>query len=105
MIKSQLLNMWNTWFHVRVKLITKLLPIYIALVAGFLRTGLEDNAQGNFGLVDQIAALLWIQENIAPFGGNPDSVTLFGHGTGAACTSLLMLSPMIQLSEGNKRKY
>lgn len=57
----------------------------------------------NFGLVDQIAALLWVQENIEAFGGDPNRITLFGHGTGAACASLLMLSPMVQSGEGNKR--
>lgn len=49
-----------------------------------------------------MAALLWVQENIAAFGGDPNSVTLFGHGTGAVCANLLMLSPMI-IREENKR--
>lgn len=43
---------------------------------------------------DQVAALVWIQENIAEFGGDPNSVTLMGHGTGAACVNFLMVSPM-----------
>lgn len=41
-----------------------------------------------------MAALLWVQENIAAFGGDPGSVTLMGHGTGAACVNFLMVSPM-----------
>lgn len=44
--------------------------------------------------MDQVAALHWIQENIAEFGGEPRNVTLIGHGFGAACVHLLMLSPM-----------
>lgn len=63
--------------------------------AGFLKAGLSDQARSNFGLVDQVAALVWIQENIAAFGGDPGSVTLMGHGTGAACINFLMVSPMV----------
>lgn len=47
---------------------------------------------GNFGLWDLIEALRWIQNNIAAFGGNPKSITLAGHGTGAAAASILGLS-------------
>nr|XP_022919019.1 uncharacterized protein LOC111427894 [Onthophagus taurus] len=61
-------------------------------VLGFLQI---DRTTSNFGLIDQIAALLWIKQNIASFGGDPNKVTLFGHGTGAACINHLMLSPMI----------
>ncbi|OXU27438.1 hypothetical protein TSAR_014463 [Trichomalopsis sarcophagae] len=42
--------------------------------------------------MDQIAALHWVQENIAYFGGDPKNVTLLGHGTGAACVNFLMTS-------------
>jgi neuroligin len=42
--------------------------------------------------MDQIAALHWVKENIAYFGGDPDNVTLVGHGTGAACVNFLMTS-------------
>ncbi len=47
----------------------------------------------NLGLRDIIAALRWIQERIATFGGEPANVTLFGESAGACCVSLLMLSP------------
>uniref|UniRef100_A0A1A9X427 COesterase domain-containing protein n=1 Tax=Glossina brevipalpis TaxID=37001 RepID=A0A1A9X427_9MUSC len=47
----------------------------------------------NYGLMDQIAALHWIQQNIQKFGGDPNLVTLAGHGTGAACISYLMATP------------
>jgi len=49
----------------------------------------------NYGLMDQIAALPWIQENIAVFGGDPSNVTLMGHGTGAACVGFLMSSSAV----------
>ncbi|XP_071483098.1 neuroligin-2-like [Diadema antillarum] len=58
---------------------------------GFLSTG-DSAARGNYGLMDQIAAIKWIHANIAQFGGNPDRLTLFGVGTGAASCGLLMLS-------------
>lgn len=49
----------------------------------------------NYGLMDQIAALHWIQENVASFGGDPGNVTLLGHGTGAACVHFLMMSSAV----------
>ncbi|XP_076254918.1 neuroligin-4, Y-linked-like [Rhynchophorus ferrugineus] len=49
----------------------------------------------NYGLMDQIAALHWIQQNIALFGGDPNNVTLAGHGSGAACINFLMISPTV----------
>jgi len=51
-----------------------------------------DGATGNYGLMDQIAALQWIHDNIAAFGGDPDNVTLFATGSGATSVALLMLS-------------
>ena len=49
----------------------------------------------NHGLMDQIAALHWVKENIGAFGGDPGSVTLMGHGTGAACVHFLMASSTV----------
>ncbi|XP_024893393.1 uncharacterized protein LOC112468442 isoform X2 [Temnothorax curvispinosus] len=63
-------------------------------ILGFLRPGIRDDTASNFGLLDQIAALLWLRENIAEFGGEPNSVTLIGHGTGAIFANLLLISPV-----------
>lgn len=50
------------------------------------------NNIANLGLKDQLAALRWIQRNIAAFGGDPDNVTLSGHSAGASSSSMHMLS-------------
>ncbi|PVD23339.1 hypothetical protein C0Q70_16607 [Pomacea canaliculata] len=62
-------------------------------VLGFMST-LDSNCPGNFGLLDQISALRWIQTNIASFRGNPQDVTVFGQSAGAAAVSFLRLSPL-----------
>ncbi|XP_069073065.1 cocaine esterase-like [Pleurodeles waltl] len=62
-------------------------------ILGFFSTG-DEHARGNWGLLDQVAALQWIQENIANFGGDPDSVTIFGESAGGFSVSALILSPL-----------
>ena len=51
-------------------------------------------ASGNYALLDQIAAINWVRENIAAFGGDPNAITIFGESAGAEDVGLLLVSPL-----------
>jgi len=53
-----------------------------------------NKVSGNYGLLDLIAGLKWVQRNISAFGGDPDKVTIFGESAGAAAVSILCASPL-----------
>jgi para-nitrobenzyl esterase len=52
------------------------------------------HSSSNYGLLDQMAALAWVKENIAQFGGDPENVTVFGESAGAIDATVLMTSPL-----------
>uniref|UniRef100_A0A4X2M4A7 Carboxylic ester hydrolase n=1 Tax=Vombatus ursinus TaxID=29139 RepID=A0A4X2M4A7_VOMUR len=62
-------------------------------ILGFFGTG-DEHAPGNWGYLDQVAALRWVQKNIAHFGGDPGRVTVFGESAGGTSVSSHILSPM-----------
>ncbi len=54
----------------------------------------SNHASGNYGLMDQAAAIAWVRRNIAAFGGDPANITIFGQSAGSMAVSALMASPV-----------
>lgn len=74
-------------------------PNYRLGVFGFfshpeLRQESEHKAAGNYGLLDEVAALQWVVKNIAAFGGDPHNITIAGESAGSLSVSALMASPL-----------
>ncbi|GAB6026531.1 hypothetical protein CHUAL_012953 [Chamberlinius hualienensis] len=60
---------------------------------GFLNTG-DENAYGNYAMLDQVLALKWVQENVEKFGGNRQKVVIFGESAGSASVTYHLISPL-----------
>lgn len=72
------------------------LGIFGFFVSPELAAESPEHAAGNYGLMDQTAALRWVQKNIKRFGGDPKNVTIFGESAGAESVSAQMASPLAQ---------
>ena len=70
------------------------LGVFGFLVHPFLTEESPNHVSGNYGLMDQIAALKWIHSNIAAFGGDPDNITILGQSAGAGSVKSLVSSPL-----------
>lgn len=69
----------------------------LGLLGFFAHKELRQNGvSGNWGFLDQIAALDWVRENIAAFGGDPDGITIFGQSAGGLAVRDLVCSPMVK---------
>ena len=87
------------WEHMAKKGIVVVSIAYRLGVLGFLAhpwlsAEAPDEAKGNYGTMDQLAALKWVKRNIAAFGGDPDRITIAGQSAGAMSVQNLMTSPM-----------
>ncbi len=58
----------------------------------------EHHSSGNYGLLDQLAALRWVRNNIGQFGGDPDNITIFGQSGGSRSVAYHMASPRRRVS-------
>ena len=70
------------------------LNVFGFLVHPFLTEESPNHVSGNYGLLDQIAALKWVHANIAAFGGDPDDITILGQSAGAGSVKALVSSPL-----------
>ena len=68
---------------------------YRLALLGFLSLATEE-LSGNMGLLDQVVALQWVQDNIRAFGGDPRQVTIMGESAGGSAVTYHVISPLSQ---------
>lgn len=68
-------------------------PAYRLNILGFFALD-AGSSQGNYGLLDQVAALEWVNDKISEFGGSKEDICIMGHGAGATSVGLHMISPL-----------
>ncbi|XP_046622830.1 carboxylesterase 5A-like [Neodiprion virginianus] len=84
---------WDaTVFSIKQKMLIVTVAYRLNILGFFTSTDAE--APGNYGMLDQIAALDWVQKNIQYFSGQPDNVAIYGHSSGAISVGLHILSPL-----------
>ncbi|MBK8283777.1 MAG: carboxylesterase family protein [Ahniella sp.] len=79
---------------VAVSINYRLGPLGYLAMRDFAGESPDHPTAGNYGLLDQIAALRWVRDNIAAFGGDPSRVTIFGESAGGVSTCALLASPL-----------
>ncbi|KRT80557.1 esterase, partial [Oryctes borbonicus] len=84
-------KIWNPYTLVHRQRIIFVTLSYRLNIMGFF-TSLDAEAAGNFGLLDQQAAIQWVKNNIKEFGGNPDNICLMGYGSGGTSVALHMVN-------------
>ncbi|KAK1123732.1 hypothetical protein K0M31_008429 [Melipona bicolor] len=87
--------------YIMVQKVMLVVVQYRSNIFGFFSTGTKASP-GNYGLKDIVMALRWIQENISPFGGDPNSVTVWGHGEAASLVHMLAIT---RKTEGLFNRY
>ncbi|MBR5636381.1 MAG: carboxylesterase family protein [Pseudobutyrivibrio sp.] len=72
------------------------LGVFGYYTADDLKSESENGTTGNYGLLDQIAALKWVHDNIESFGGDPNQITIAGESAGASSVNALCVSPLTE---------
>ncbi|WP_188827335.1 carboxylesterase family protein [Nocardia camponoti] len=83
----------RSWFDGSSFARSGVVTVVVSSRGGFAGFGMIDGFPLNRGLLDQLAALRWVRDNIAAFGGDPDRVTVAGQGVGGGCVVALLATP------------
>ncbi|CAH2003685.1 unnamed protein product [Acanthoscelides obtectus] len=84
--------MWDPHTVVYRQKVIVVTVAYRLNIFGFFTT-MDGEATGNYGLMDQQAAMQWVKRNIEHFGGNPDNICIMGYGAGATSVAIHLINP------------